>query len=151
LFAGILGNILILIFMKYLSFILENINALAEHVGAHPITLLWTPVSVGVSFFVFQAVGYLVEVYLEVQVPERHLGQFALSLAFFPKLIQGLIEHCGNLVRQFRNPRPVDYNLVRSGPLLLGVGVFKKLVIADRFGLLVDNVYGNFRSPDIEA
>lgn len=142
--CGIAANVLTLIGMKYLKFLWESLAALSPLVPA--VRQLPEPpllVSVGISFFVFQAVGYLVDLYLELEEPERHFGYFALSLAFFPKLLQGPIEQCGPLAQQFREPYRFDYQAVRFGLLLFLWGAFKKMVIADRLALFVDAAYAN--------
>jgi D-alanyl-lipoteichoic acid acyltransferase DltB (MBOAT superfamily) len=95
-----------------------------------------------VSYFVFQAISYLADVHLETLQPERHLGYFALSLAFFPKLLQGPIERSGDLIPQLKAPWRFSYDDARRGIVLFAVGLFKKVAIADRLGLYVDAAYG---------
>ncbi|MBJ6723693.1 MBOAT family O-acyltransferase [Geomesophilobacter sediminis] len=141
LLIGIVGNIAVLVGMKYLPFLWECVSSLPSFI---PVAKLSAPpllVSVGVSFFVFQAIGYLVAVYLENEDPERHLGIFALTLAFFPKLLQGPIEKSSDLAVQFRQSYRFDYLDIRSGMTLFLWGAFKKVVIADRLALFVDAVY----------
>jgi len=148
LFLGTIGcDLLVLVILKYLPFLTNNLNSFFNLFG-HGSLLPSAPVlvSIGVSFFVFQAISYLIDVYLEVEEPERHLGYFTLSLAFFPKLLQGPIERAGDLLPQLRVPYRFDYDNMRSGLLLFGWGLFKKIVIADRLGLFVDAVYGNVHS-----
>jgi D-alanyl-lipoteichoic acid acyltransferase DltB (MBOAT superfamily) len=96
---------------------------------------------IGVSYFSFQAISYLADVYMEIQEPERHVGYHALSLAFFPKLLQGPIERAGDLLPQLKSPYEFDYNGMRSGMLLFAFGLFKKVVVADRLALYVNPVY----------
>jgi D-alanyl-lipoteichoic acid acyltransferase DltB (MBOAT superfamily) len=141
---GILGNVIILVVMKYLPFIVENVHSLAVIAGYSGFIKSWpTILSVGVSFYVFQAIGYLLDIDLELQEPERNLVNFSLSLSFFPKLLQGPIESCADLLSQFQKPYEFNYDNVRSGILLFIWGLFKKLVIADRLGLFANEVYGN--------
>ncbi|QWV99231.1 hypothetical protein KP003_08375 [Geomonas nitrogeniifigens] len=136
-------NVLILALFKYLPPLLEAAALLpatfANLFPAPPPPL----VLVGVSYYLFQCISYLADVYLELQEPERHLGYFALYLAFFPKLMQGPIERGADLLPQLKRPYRFDYHLARSGLLLLTWGLFKKLVLADRLGVYVDTVYGN--------
>lgn len=142
--AGIGGNILVLLGMKYLPFLAESSNSiisLFHYKAAIPVPQVL--VSVGISFFVFQAIGYLVDIYLDVVEVERHVGIFALTLAFFPKLLQGPIERCEDLAGQFRRPYFFDFESARLGIILFFWGVFKKVVIADRLALFVDSVYSN--------
>jgi D-alanyl-lipoteichoic acid acyltransferase DltB (MBOAT superfamily) len=78
---------------------------------------------------------------MEAQAPERHIGRFALYMAFFPKLLQGPIERCSALVPQLGSSFRFDYDKVRSGLFLFGRGLFCKVVIAERVGRYVDFVY----------
>lgn len=96
--------------------------------------------SIGISYVSFQALSYLADIYLEVQEPEPHAGYLALSLAFFPKLLQGPIERAGELLPQLRQPYRFDYDAMRSGMLLFTWGLFKKVVVADRLALYADHV-----------
>lgn len=137
LWVGILGNVLLLIGLKYLPFIANNLRFLA---GAEPVAG-WNLSSIGVSFFVFQAISYLADVYLGLADPEANLGHFALHMAFFPKLLQGPIERAGDLLPQLKQPVRFKYAHARDGLFLMGWGLFKKLVLADRLGLYVDPVY----------
>lgn len=100
-------------------------------------------ISIGVSYFTFQAISYMADIYLEKEEPEPHFGRFALYMSFFPKLLQGPIERAGNLLPQLRSPYQFDYNLMRSGLLLFACGAFKKFVVADRFALYADQVYNH--------
>lgn len=137
--GGVVANIFLLAGMKYVPFIAENLNLL--------IGTAWKPggvlVSVGVSYYVFQAISYLANILLEIDEPERHPGYFALYLAFFPKLLQGPIERPGDLLPQLKQEYAFDYDNVRSGLLLFAWGLLKKVVVADRLALFVNQVYGN--------
>ncbi len=99
--------------------------------------------SIGISYFSFQAISYLADVYLEIQEPEQHLGYHALALAFFPKLLQGPIERASDLLPQLKKPYQFDYDTMRSGMLLFTWGLFKKVVVADRLALYADQVFNH--------
>ena len=128
LFAAVIGfHILVLGFFKY--------NRLG----------LLLPV--GISFYTFQAIGYLADVRSGKTEAERNLLNFALFQAFFPKLVQGPIERSGNLLAQIRtlperNLR--DMERIREGGLLLLWGLCEKLLIADRIAVPVNAVYSQF-------
>jgi alginate O-acetyltransferase complex protein AlgI len=108
--------------------------------------MLQTMVTIGVSYYTFQAISYLIDIRLGLLKPEHHLGYYALSLAFFPKLLQGPIERGGDLLPQLQDSKPFDYLAARSGLLLVAWGLFQKVVIADRLGMYVDTVYNDLRS-----
>jgi alginate O-acetyltransferase complex protein AlgI len=142
--GGVAANLLVLIAMKYLPFLERSLNEILGGLSPH----LTVPegralVSIGVSYFVFQAVSYLIDIYLEIEKPERHLGYFTLYLAFFPKLLQGPIERGGDLLPQLRLGAKFDQENFRAGLLLFGWGLFKKAVVADRLALYVNTVYSD--------
>jgi D-alanyl-lipoteichoic acid acyltransferase DltB (MBOAT superfamily) len=99
--------------------------------------------SIGVSYFVFQAISYLVDVYSEVTPAERSLAYLALYLAYFPKLLQGPIERADALLPQLREPRAVGYEDARAALLFFAWGLAKKVLVADRLAPYVDAVYGD--------
>ena len=123
----------VLFFTKYLPHF-----PVIQHHG-----LLSTIISIGVSYYTFQAISYLIDVYMGVQEPETHLGYFALYMAFFPKLLQGPIERAHDFLPQLRTPYKFNYDNVRSGLLLFAGGLFCKVVIAERLARYVNTVYDN--------
>jgi D-alanyl-lipoteichoic acid acyltransferase DltB (MBOAT superfamily) len=144
LWGGIAANVLILVIMKYLLFLSENLKALSTLLSLDAqIQPIKAFVAIGVSFYVFQSISYLFDIYLEIEKPERHFGYFALYLAFFPKLLQGPIERAGDLIPQLKTRYEFNYDNMRFGMLLFTWGLFKKIVIADRLGLYVDAVYND--------
>jgi D-alanyl-lipoteichoic acid acyltransferase DltB (MBOAT superfamily) len=142
LLVGIGINLALLFVYKYLDFIA---SALTDLLGVFEVELdiprLDLLLPVGISFFTFKVVSYLVDVYRGEQEPERHPGYYALYVAFFPQLLAGPIERAGRLLGQLRAPRPFDYRMAVGGLQLIGWGLFKKIVIADRLAVLVDRVY----------
>jgi len=145
--GGIVTNLLILIAMKYIPFLTDNLNALLSFFDS-PISAHHAPlfVAIGVSYYIFQAISYLSDIYLEIEEPEPHFGYFALYLAFFPKLLQGPIERAGDLLPQLKQKYEFNYDNMRFGMLLFTWGLFKKVVLADRLGIYVDVVYDDVHS-----
>jgi len=144
LWGGIAANVLILVLLKYLPFLSSILKQLLN------VTMpgLSTPsvkiiVAIGASYYIFQAISYLIDIYLEMEKPERHFGYFTLYLGFFPKLLQGPIERAGDLLPQLRQPYCFNYENVRAGLLLFVWGMFKKVVIADRLAPMVNMAYDN--------
>ena len=97
----------------------------------------------GYRFIPFQTLSYSIEVYHGNQKPEKNLGIFALYVAFFPQLVAGPIERSTRLLPQFYRKYSFDFQRVRNGLLLMSWGFFKKLIIADRVAVLVNQVYNN--------
>lgn len=144
LWGGVAANVLILVIIKYLPGLSKGLGVFAApfsvYAQLHPVQVF---ISIGVSYYVFQAISYLIDIYLEITTPERHLGYFALHMAFFPKLLQGPIERAGRLLPQLKVKYEFNYTNMRFGILLFAWGLFKKVVIADRLGLYVDAVYND--------
>ena len=142
--SGVIGNLSVLVGLKYLPFLNENLHALAKILNIKldfQMGLFF--VSIGVSYFAFQAIAYLVDVYLETLKPEKHLGYFALSMSFFPKLIQGPIERGGDILPQMRHLTNVERGNLYVGAHLFLWGLFKKVVIADRLAVFVNPIYAD--------
>lgn len=96
---------------------------------------------VGLSFHTFQVISYMVETYRGNIKPERNFGIFSLYVLFFPKVVAGPIERPQKLLPQFREFHGFDFEMFKSGAMLMAFGFFKKVVIADRLALIVDNSY----------
>lgn len=145
--GGILSNLGILFFFKYFDFFLDNLNRLLRIVR---ITAVESPFSlllpVGISFYTFQALGYLIDVYKGDTQMEKNLFRYALFVSFFPQLVAGPIERSGSLLKQLRQVDKIklwNYERIASGFTLMAWGLFQKMVIADRLALFVDSVFGN--------
>jgi alginate O-acetyltransferase complex protein AlgI len=147
LWTGVWANLSILVALKYLPFIAENLNGLLG-LAASGLALPVPPilVSIGVSFYSFQAISYLADIYFRMARPEPHLGYLALYLCFFPKLLLGPIERAADLLPQLKRDFRFDPDALRSGLLLFAWGLFKKVAVADRMAQFVDPVYGQVHS-----
>lgn len=100
-------------------------------------------VPLGLSFYSFQALGYLIDVSRGQREVERHFGRHSLFIAFFPTLLSGPVERSSTLLPQLRSPREVSSADVRDNVLLLYSGLFKKLVIADALAHFVSPIFLN--------
>lgn len=96
---------------------------------------------VGISFYTFQTLSYVIDVYRGRTEPERHFGHYALFVAFFPQLVAGPIERPGDLLPQLKAERRLAAGDLSAGGWLLLEGYFKKLVVADGLAPFVDRVY----------
>ena len=97
----------------------------------------------GISFYMFQSIGYLVDVYFCKIEPQKNIFKFALFVSFFPQLIQGPISRYDQLSPQLINGNDFNYRKIKSGALLMIWGYFKKMVIADRVTVLYQAIMGN--------
>ena len=142
LLGGILPLVLVLLFYKTASPIIDRLNLMidAGRLNMQPITVrILLPA--GISFYFFQSMGYLIDVYRGKIKAERHFGYYALFVSFFPQLLAGPIGRADSLLPQYKKERPFDYESVTYGLKLMTWGYFKKLVIADVFAGIVDKVY----------
>ncbi len=140
--AAILLNLGILFFFKYLDFFFGSIAILLGFVHlpvSFPKFDFLLPL--GISFYTLKAFAYVIDVYREKIPPERHFGIYALFVSFFPQLSAGPIERPSRLLAQFNRDMEPDYARMRDGFRRMGWGFFKKVVIADRLGPIVNHVY----------
>ena len=141
---SILANVGVLAIFKYYQFIFNNISLFANWLDIPvqmPVLSILLPI--GLSFHTFQAMSYTIEVYRGNQKAERNFGIYSLYVMFYPQLVAGPIERPQNLIHQFYERKQWDRHRVQSGLLQMGIGIFKKVVIADRLAMVVDEVYGN--------
>jgi D-alanyl-lipoteichoic acid acyltransferase DltB (MBOAT superfamily) len=146
LFVALCGNCGILFVFKYFDFMVQNVATLLGSLGfdaPHPTLGLLLPL--GISFHTFQAMSYAVDVYRGRIRAERHLGIYFLFVIFFPQLVAGPIERAGHMLPQLRAVQTFDIARVVSGLKLMGWGLWKKVVIADRLAPFVDAVYSHPR------
>ncbi len=142
--CSLVANIGVLAVFKYYNFLNNNLSFLLHDMGMKdPIPVLSILLPIGLSFHTFQAMSYTIEVYRGNQKAERHFGIYSLYVMFYPQLVAGPIERPQNLLHQFREKHSFDYDRVISGLRLMLWGYFKKTVIADRVGLIVDKVYSD--------
>ncbi len=144
--GAILSNLAVLFLFKYYNFFVENLAALSQNRLLLP--LLNYALPVGISFYTFQALGYAIDVYRKDIPAEKNLITYALFISFYPQLVAGPIERSTNLMPQIKQDTRFDFEKMRRGLLLMGWGMFQKLVIADRLALFVDAVYQDYAQAD---
>lgn len=145
LIMSLLANIGVLAVFKYYNFFIQNFNELFTYlkITTHEIPYLSIILPIGLSFHTFQAMSYTIEVYRGNQKAERHFGIYSLYVMFYPQLVAGPIERPQYLLPQFREKYYFDYLRISDGLKLMAWGLFKKVVIADRLTIIVDQVYKN--------
>lgn len=143
---GIVLNLLILFFFKYFNFAAENVVAVMKLFGIEMIIPDFKVLlPVGISFYIFQALGYMIDVYRGDVKPEKDFFTYALFVSFFPQLVAGPIERSTNLLQQFYEKHKFDAENAISGLNLMLWGFFLKLVVADRCAIYVDTIYNNIQ------
>jgi D-alanyl-lipoteichoic acid acyltransferase DltB (MBOAT superfamily) len=143
---SVILNLLVLVFFKYANFIVENINRLCGilRLSDANIKNFDIVLPVGISFYIFQALGYTIDVYRGDIKAEKNLARYALFVSFFPQLVAGPIERSRNLLRQMYDRHSFNTERVKNGLLLMLWGYFEKIVISDRISILVDTVFNNY-------
>lgn len=141
---GIIVSLLPLIVFKYMNFINDSVFSFLDYLGIRmqiPDFKLLLPV--GISFFTFKAISYMIDVYKGKILPEKNLGIYALYISFFVDLAAGPIDRADKLIPQFREHRRfLPENIVKGLKLILW-GYFMKVVVADRITLYVDPIFNN--------
>jgi len=142
--AGLLINLGILFFFKYFNFFGEQVNAVFSSISLNlsvPQHSLILPV--GISFYTFMALGYILDVYWGDIKSQRNIFTFSVYLAFFPQILCGPIGRAKNLFKQFTDEHPLQYDNFANGFRLILWGLFKKMVVADNIAVYVDAVFNN--------
>lgn len=143
--AVLVLNFGILVFLKYYNLFAGSLNDVLGAFGIHlnaPILRLFLPL--GISFYTFQSMGYLLDVYNEKVEAEKNLGKFALFVSFFPQIVQGPISIYSQLAHQLYENHDFDFTRFKHACELILWGFFKKLVIADRALIAINAVTGDY-------
>lgn len=136
----VIVSLLPLFFYKYLDFFLININRFVnvESSSLWGMNLL---LPIGISFYTFQALGYVIDVYRGEIEAEKNFLKYALFVSFFPLLLSGPIERAKNMLTQIDNPDRFDAENARSGLLSMAWGLFLKIVVADRIAIHINPMF----------
>lgn len=141
---SVLVLLCLLMYFKYYDMLLGYLNKLLSLLNRPSLTRQFEVLlPVGISFYILQSLGYVLDVYKGDTEPQRNIFKYALFISFFPQLVAGPIERSNNLMRQLGKPSALTWDNFRRGILLICYGVFCKIVIADRIAIIVKTVYGN--------
>src|SRR5687768_3428450 len=149
---SIVANLGTLAVFKYYNFFIDNVNELFGLSESDQLPFLNIILPIGLSFHTFQAMSYTIEVYKRNQKAERHLGIYPLYVMFYPQLVSGPIERPQNLLWQLREKHKLEINWIYEGLKSMLCGLLKKVLIADRLALYVNQVYaepGNFSGSNL--
>lgn len=135
-------NLGVLCYFKYANFFLDSLRTALETAGASAsLPVLSVILPIGISFYTFEAISYTVDVYRGKLRAERRLDYFLLFILFFPHLVAGPIVRAGDFLPQIRRKKLWSWPRMAVGGRLILLGMFKKMVIADRMALIVDPVF----------
>lgn len=136
----VIVNLMPLFFYKYLDFFLININRVVnlENSSLWGLNLL---LPIGISFYTFQALGYVIDVYRGEMEAEKNLLKYGLFVSFFPLLLSGPIERAKNMLTQIENTARFNVMNIKSGLLSVAWGLFLKIVVADRIAIHINPMF----------
>jgi len=153
LIVNIVANLSLLCYFKYVNFFLASLTQALEAAGAstgfHPLQIM---LPIGISFYTFEAINYMVDVYRGHTRAERNLPNFMLFILFFPHLVAGPIVRARDFLPQIHRHKRFSWERMRVGVQFFLMGFFKKMAIADRMAQFADPVFANptlFRSSAI--
>ena len=150
LWSSVIFNVSVLGFFKYYNFFIDSWIDLFSLVG-YEIKSVWTLniiLPVGISFYTFQTISYIIDIYKGKIKPTEDFISFAFFVSYFPQLVAGPIERATNLLPQITRKREFKYEQGVQGLRLILLGMLKKVVIADSLAPIVDDIFSNYQDFD---
>ena len=141
---AVTNSLLMLGFFKYAGFTVENINRILGLLNiSYSLPEPGFLLPVGISFYTFISMGYIIDVYREKISAESNIVKLAAFISFFPYLLAGPIERAKNMLTQFDTAPDINSDNITEGLSMFVVGLFKKIALADFLALYVNKVYGD--------
>ena len=141
---SIFGAIGTLGYFKYSNFFISQVTKLISGYGLEiNLATLDIIIPIGISFYAFQSLSYVIDVYNKKTNSRNNIIDVALFVSFFPQLLSGPIERSNKLLTQFENKRTYNIENITSGLALISWGFFQKLVIADNVGKICDSIFSS--------
>lgn len=137
-------NIGLLCVVKYMDFALTGVTSVLSHYGIEWSKHFGFVLPLGISFYTFMSVGYILDIYWKRYRAETNLFKYTLFTTYFPHIIQGPIARYNKLAPQFTEKHRFDYDRVTKGIQLMLWGYFEKMVIADRLAIFANGVYAKW-------
>ncbi len=142
--AGIVVTAGIWVVLKYSNFFIDNVNDLLQAVHLRPAVpnVSWI-LPLGISFYTFHAIGYLVDIYRHKYKVQRNFGKYFAYVSYFPHMIQGPFTRYDQTGQSILEPHTFSYERFAAGCARILWGLFKKLVIADKLGIAVTSIFAD--------
>lgn len=144
LLISLISNFGVLAVFKYFNFFISSLNHIGINISDN-LLLINVVVPVGLSFYIFQSIGYTLDVYRNNQIPVKNLIHYAAFVSYFPQLVAGPIEKVNKLLPQIIAPSAITPKIILSGVLLFSFGFFRK-ALADSVGEVIDPIFSNIDS-----
>ena len=142
LIAGIIVNVLVLFIFKYLSFTLNNISNFIASIGFDSWKYIDIALPVGISFYIFQSISYLVDVYRHDAPVQKNFKNLALFISMFPQLVAGPIVRYNSIASDIERERRISLDAFTLGLQIFLIGLAKKVLIANNMAIVADNIFG---------
>lgn len=142
--AALVLNFAVLGVLKYSGFVVENINRILLRTGQATLALPSFLLPLGISFFIFQTSGYLIDVYRGKYLPESNLARYALFVCYFPQMVQGPINRYDAISSALYEGNDFDWENIQGGILRMIYGILKKALIADQLAIPVQMIYAGY-------
>lgn len=144
---GVVLGVCVLLYFKYLNFFAESFILLLNEIGLH---ISWTTLNIvlpiGISFFTFKLISYLIEIHREHIQPSTDFIEFGVYIAFFPTILSGPIDRPQKFIPQLKATRSFNYDLAIDGSRQILWGLFTKMCIADNLATATDSIWANYSS-----
>lgn len=145
-------NVGLLFYFKYSNFFIDNLNTLLGSIGVKPIAWFKIVLPIGISFYTFETITYVVDVYFKKHKPLTNFMDYQLYIMLFPKLIAGPIIRYHDLSSQIpAKNRDLTSNNVIYGLFRFSIGLSKKVILANQIGLHADNVFGSISTGTLNS
>ncbi|MGX9726554.1 MAG: MBOAT family O-acyltransferase [Candidatus Electronema sp. VV] len=142
LYLGLTLNTIILCYFKYLNFFIENFIFLLKNIGLNAeIAILKITLPVGISFYIFKSISYLIDVFREEIHPVENIFDYALYLAFFSEIIAGPISRGKHIIPQIIQPRTISFDGISKGFYYVASGLFLKVFMSDNLSRLINPIF----------
>lgn len=141
LIIGVSLNVLVLFIFKYLSFTLDNLSKFVQLFGFNGWTFKHIVLPVGISFYIFQSISYLVDIYRKDATVQKNIKNLALYISMFPQLVAGPIVRYNLVAKDIERERNVSYNTFILGLKIFIIGLSKKLLIANQMAIVADSIF----------
>lgn len=138
----LINNLGILFYFKYANFFIQEYNSIFNKDQ----NLLNLIIPIGISFYTFHGISYVIDIYRKRISPEKNYIQYALFVSYFPLLVAGPIERATHLLPQINSLKKFNYNQAKEGVKLIIYGLFKKIVIADTIATFVNPTFENYHN-----
>lgn len=139
------ANVTLWFLLKCLPWLASTFNSIFQVTAPAETPVLFHIVPIGISYYLLQAVGYVIDVYRGQTAPEHHYGKYTLFLSYFPTIVQGPISKYNQLKTSLCAGQRISFDEFRSSLVLIAIGIIKKMVVADRLNIFVNYCFTEYR------